>query len=251
MTKNEIKFLNSLLYSKYRYRHKKFIIEGVRAFEELLQSKHHIDKIFITDVFLDKYPKSPMINSNFDYEVITEVDFKKIQQTTNSQGIIAVVPIKKYDNIRKANNQNILILDSISDPGNMGTLLRSSVWFGIKNIFLSTGCVDIYNPKVVRSAMGAHFYLSNLIQLDMLDIVSKIRDSGHILLAATLEGTSYKKVSVKSKKWALILGSEAHGIDKNILNQIDIKISIPQKGSLESLNVAVAGSILLDRLSIQ
>ena len=250
ITKNKIKFLNSLLYSKYRNRHKKFIVEGVRAFEELLQSKHNIDKIFTTNIFLDKYPKSSIIKSNFDYKVITEVDLKKIQQTTNSQGIIAVVPIKKCNNISKVINGNILILDSISEPGNMGTLLRSAVWFGIKNIFLSNGCVDIYNPKVVRSAMGAHFYLSNFFQSDILDIVSKIKNSGHTLLAATLDGTSHQKISVESKKWALILGSEAYGIDKSILNQIDIKISIPQKGSLESLNVAVAGSILLDRLSI-
>ena len=95
--------------------------------------------------------------------------------------------------------------------------------------------------------MGAHFHLSNLRSINILDIITNLKTNGYNIIGATLDGLSYKNIKIK-KKWALILGNEAHGISKDIIPLLDKKISIPQIGSIESLNVAVAGSILLDRL---
>ena len=119
------------------------------------------------------------------------------------------------------------------------------------NILLSEQCVDPYNTKVIRSAMGAHFSMN--IVVDKIDShIKQLQSENFKIIAADLDTQdTIDSLEIDTDKWVLLLGSEAHGINKSILNQVDIKISIPQNGSLESLNVAVAGSILLDRLSIQ
>ena len=247
MTHNEIKYLKSLSFKKYRNQHKKFFIEGKRIVDELIQSNYKIDKIIITQDFIDKHSKHTLFSSKLDYQIISDKDYKKIKNTSNSQGIFALVPMKDSFNIKNNIKGPTLILNNISDPGNMGTLLRSAVWYGVNNIFISRGSVDIYNPKVVRSSMGAHFYLSNLFELDIYDIIPILTNKNFQVIAATVDGISYKNISIKNHDWALILGSEAHGIDSKILKLVNQQVSIPQKGNIESLNVAVAGSILLDR----
>ena len=247
MTHNEIKYLKSLSFKKYRNQHKKFFVEGKRIVDELIQSKHKIDKIIITQDFIDKHSEHTLFSSKLDYQIISDKDYKKIKNTSNSQGIFALIPMKDSFNTKNNIKGPTLILNNISDPGNMGTLLRSAVWYGVNNIFISRGSVDIYNPKVVRSSMGAHFYLSNLFELDVYDIISILINKNFQIIAATLGGISYKNISIKNHNWVLILGSEAHGIDSKILKLANQQVSIPQKGNIESLNVAVSGSILLDR----
>ena len=247
MTQNEIKYLQSLSLKKYRNQHNKFFIEGKRIVDELIQSNYKIDKIIITQDFIDKHSEHTLFSSKLDYQIISDRDYKKITNTSNSQGIFALVPMKDSFNIKKNIKGPTLILNNISDPGNMGTLLRSAAWYGVHNIFISRGSVDIYNPKVVRSSMGAHFYLANLLELDICDIIPILINRNFQVIAATLDGISYQNISIKNDDWALILGSEAHGIDSKILKLVNKQVSIPQKGNIESLNVAVAGSILLDR----
>ena len=251
ITKNEIKLIKSLSYSKHRNKNKKFTVEGFRICKEFIDSGHRVCSFIVTEHFLNKNPiffKQSNTPSIIRYKVISENDFKQIQNTKNSQGIIGIVPF--LNSSIKTNNidGNILVLDSISDPGNMGTLMRSAVWFGVENIFFTNNCVDQYNPKVIRAAMGAHFYLTNSLDVTVTDLLGIIDNNQHILLAATMNGKSYKTIK-NQKKWALILGNEAHGVDKKLLNKAKDNITIPQLGSIESLNVAVAGSILLDRLS--
>jgi len=248
ITKNEIKFIKSLSQSKHRNKHNKFVVEGFRICKELIQSGHKADTFIITEHFLNKNLNFLEQECNTPYKIISENDFKQIQNTKNSQGIISIVPF--LDNsINKGHlDGNILVLDGISDPGNMGTLMRSAIWFGVKNIFFTNNCVDQYNSKVIRSAMGAHFYLTVSKDISISDLIEIMNNNKHIFLAATMDGISYKSIE-KKKLWALILGSEAHGINTKLLNKANKHITIPQLGSIESLNVAVAGSILLDRLS--
>ena len=248
ITKNEIKLIKSLSHAKHRDRQKKFLIEGFRICKEIIESNNKVDFFVVTKHFLDKNTNFFKERPNIPYKIISENEFKQIQNTKNSQGIIGIVPF--LNNSTKTNNidGNILVLDSISDPGNMGTLMRSAVWFGVENIFFTNNCVDQYNAKVIRAAMGAHFYLKSSLDITTTDLLGIIDNNQHILLAATTNGKSYKSINDK-KKWALILGNEAHGVDKKLLNKAKDNITIPQLGSIESLNVAVAGSILLDRLS--
>ena len=247
MTQNKIKYLKSLSHKKYRNQHKKFFIEGKRIVDELIQSDYKIDEIIITQDFINRHPEHVLFSSNLDYQIISDKDYKKIKNTNNSQGVFALVPTKDSFDIKNDIKGPSLVLNNISDPGNLGTLLRSAAWYGINNIFISNDSVDIYNPKVVRSSMGAHFYLSNLFELSADDIISILINKNLQIIAATLDGISYKNISIKNNNWVLILGSEAHGIDNKILQLADQQVSIPKKGNVESLNVAVAGSILLDR----
>ena len=124
----------------------------------------------------------------------------------------------------------------------MGTLLRTSVWFGIQNIILSKQCVDIYNPKVVRSGMGAHFYLKSISNLSL----DTFRES-HTIIGADQNGNSINNFEIETP-WVLILGNEAHGLSKNNKELLDYIISIPKVGYGESLNVAVAGGIIIEHL---
>ncbi len=248
LTKNEIKFIKSLSYSKHRDKNKKFTVEGFRICKELIQSKKKVDFFIVTEHFFNKNINFLEKECNVPYKIINENEFSQIQNTKNSQGIVGIVPFPDNSISNKHTDGNILILDGISDPGNMGTLMRSAVWFGIKNIFFTNNCVDQYNSKVIRSAMGAHFYLTISREINMTDLISIIDNNQHILFAATMDGISYKDIKEKNL-WALILGSEAHGINKKLLNRSEKYITIPQLGFIESLNVSVAGSILLDRLN--
>ncbi len=248
ITNNEIKLLKSLSQKKYRYQHKLFLVEGLRLIEELINSNHKIIKIWTSDSFLDENPSMKKSITSIECNIIDEKYFSQILTTQNPQCIMALLPINEPINLSKLSDNNILILDGISDPGNMGSLLRSAVWYGIDSIILSKNCVDIYNPKVVRSAMGAHFYISNLIHGDLVEILHELKNDKYEIIGATLDGIDYKKIKVSNSSWALILGNEAHGISNELYDGIDQKISIPQRGPIESLNVAIAGSILLDRL---
>ena len=248
ITSNEIKLLKSLSQKKYRYEHKLFLVEGLRLIEELINSKHNIIKIWTTDTFLKDNPSIKKNIVDMDYSFIDEKYFHETLNTQNPQHIMALLPINESTTHAQLSDNNILILDGISDPGNMGSLLRSAVWFGINSIIFSKNCVDIYNPKVVRSAMGAHFYISNLINTNLMGIIDILKGDKYHTIGAVLDGINYKEMETNNKPWALILGSEAHGISEELHKVIDQNISIPQRGPIESLNVAIAGSILLDRL---
>jgi TrmH family RNA methyltransferase len=220
----------------------------LRLIEELINSNYNIKKIWTTDNFLNDHPGISDNIKDSDYSLIDEKYFDQILNTQHPQHIMALLPINEVDTQLKLSNKNVLILDEISDPGNMGSLLRSAAWYGIDSVLCSTNCVDIYNPKVIRSAMGAHFHISNLIHIDLIDTINMLKTDQYHIIGASLEGVHYKKMKVDRQPWALILGNEAHGINRELYKMIDQKISIPQRGPIQSLNVAIAGSILLDRL---
>ena len=172
ISSNEIKLLKSLSQKKYRYQHKFFLVEGSRLIEELINSNYKIKKIWTTDNFLNNHPKIRDNIKESDYSLIDEKYFNQILSTQHPQHIMALLPINEANTQLKLSDKNVLILDEISDPGNMGSLLRSAAWYGVNSVLCSTNCVDIYNPKVVRSAMGAHLYISNLINIDIIETIN-------------------------------------------------------------------------------
>ena len=246
LSKSEVKYLKSLSKKKYRQENQQFIVEGYRCIKELLNSDKKIERIWVTEHFFHEHSDLKEKKYSIDFEFIEESDLIYILNTKSPQDIMALVSIEKKESSLKIGKT--LILDNISDPGNMGTLLRTAAWYGIENVFCSKNSVDIHNPKVVRSAMGAHFNINNLCQTKLIDIIHNLKSRDYKIIAATLDGSSHKNFKINSNNWALILGSEAHGIRKEIINNVDNKISIHSIGLIESLNVAVAGSIILDRL---
>jgi RNA methyltransferase, TrmH family len=247
---NELKYYTSLKVKKYRQDEKKFFVEGKKQIEEGLKSSWTCEIIFHTPDFgeNDKSFLRQVKSKVTRLEEIKTIDFNKLSDTKSPQGIISVFHQKVFPPNELIPGKPLVLLENISDPGNLGTILRSCDWFGIKNIILNKDCADIYNPKVIRSTMGSIFHLNLFQPEDYLSVIRKLKSKGYKILTADTEGTSYKKYKYQAKT-ILVLASESHGPTKEILKISDEKITIDRIGNAESLNVAGAAAVLLSELS--
>jgi|TARA_B100000035_G_C20994868_1_gene551983 TrmH family RNA methyltransferase len=232
------KRIRSLHQKKFRDNHGLFIIEGLRTVKEALSAKALIDFVLTTESFAIK--NSGLFNS-IKIETVSELEMRQLSPSATPPGILAICKIPVFNSPNM--NKNFIYLDGISDPGNMGTILRTAVWFGVYQVALSKGCIDPYNPKVVRSAMGAHFYLSWLDQIELKEL------NDHFFFGADQRGQTIKEMNKKPGKWALAMGSEGHGLSDIVKSQLDQTIAIPKVGKGESLNVGIAMGILLQELT--
>ncbi len=242
------KLIKSLEKKKYRKLHQLFTIEGERLILEAGQSKVLIKQVYITDEFIVKPQHNSLMDLIAENAIVTnaisEREMKSICDTISPSGILAICEIPKPNDMDISNSDNWLYLDEIQNPGNLGTLLRSANWFGIKNVALSKSCIDVYNPKVLRGGMGAHFNL-NIYE----DVTLQIFEN-HTILGAFQNGENIYKLEINQvSPWVLVIGNEAHGISPDNINHISLRVTIPKIGSGESLNAAVAGSILLYQLT--
>ena len=249
ISKNKIKYLCSLKKKKFRIQNKSTILEGLRLIEQAMDFNADIKSIWVLkDRLVDnqKFINKVRLKNISLYE-INDKELKLISDTKNSQGYIAEVSIHRYlDNVSiDSINNNIVILDNISDPGNIGTILRTCAWYGIKSIILTSDSSDPFNLKCIRSGMGAHFYFNHIIILNNRDLKNNLKDYNFEVLCADLDGEDINSIDI-AKKWALILGSEAHGISNEFKNFN--KITINKYGNIESLNVSVATGIILNTL---
>ena len=248
MLKSDIKYLSKLLQKKYRTSEGKFIVEGRRLIEEGIKSKFNCHSIYITEEFKDNFPEfTKLINNNkIPLTILNKKDIEKISSTESPQGIAAVFEIPK--NEEKIYDENVVVcLDNISDPGNVGTILRTCAWFGIKAVLLSKDCAELYNPKVLRSSMGGVFNLNIFENVDLQIEIQSLKSLNYKIYLADMNGTDYRNVNFE-KKTAIIFSSEAFGPTKEIANLSDIKITIPSKGNIESLNVSAAAAIILSKI---
>ncbi len=244
MTNNTIKKIQSLKRGKYRKEYSQFFIEGKRLVKSALESGAKMENVYYTDAFNNENPGliQKIEKAGFTFEQIATKQLEKISFTQSPAGIAAVCNFPHIGN-PDVNQHKWLYLYQVSDPGNMGTLFRSAAWFGFTHIALSPDCVDPFNPKVVRAGMGAHFGLSIHSNIEL----SLFADS-HTLIGADHRGNDVSDFK-SPEKFVLILGSEAHGLSKNIQGILDQTISIEKTGVGESLNVGVAGAILMEKLS--
>ena len=250
LSKSDIKLINTLAKKKYRTLHQLFVIEGERLVSEAVQSKVVIKQIYITDEFIVRPQHDSLMDLIAENVIITnyisEKEMKGICDTVSPSGILALCTLPNSHDIDINNSENWLYLDEIQDPGNLGTLLRSADWFGIKNVALSENCIDIYNPKVLRGGMGSQFRLNLYEEVSLKDF----NESSHTIIGAFQQGENINDIDLKKlNPWVLVIGNEAHGINKKDNDQIDVKVTIPKIGSGDSLNAAVAGSILLYHLT--
>lgn len=244
MTNKEIKHIQSLARGKARKETGQYLIEGKRVVQSALEMKNEIVVVYMTEAFHQNNPNfmESIQNLGFSFKQIQSKIMGKISFTKTPSGVVALCSFPK-DSTIDPSQSTWLYLDQISDPGNMGTLFRSAAWFNFTHIALSPDCVDPYNPKVVRAGMGAHFGLS--IHTDInLDIFS----DSHTLLGADHRGDSFATIDVP-EKFVLTLGSEAHGLSESVLEKLDFTIAIKKRGFGESLNVGVAGAVLMYELS--
>lgn len=244
MNQNDFKIILSLKTKKGREKHNLFLIEGRRLIKSALLKHSIIKKIYFTENFKEKNSLllKNIFNKNILNEKILNKDIKKLSSTINPSGIVALCKIPKKK-VLSFNQSKWIYLDKISDPGNLGTLLRSASWFNFKNIALSKDCVDPFNPKVVRSSMGGVFDLSIHIGVE-LNKFSK----NYLIIGTNQNGLNINSFT-KPNKFVLIIGSESNGISKENLNKINQMITIKKLGKGESLNASTAGSIIMYKLS--
>ena len=235
------KQVKSLHLKKYRSLNNQFIVEGSRSVSSAIDAKAIIDSVFYTLDFSKKNPTLLEKVNRIPSKIVSSKEIRKLSPSANPSGILATCKIPKFEPFNK--NKNIIFLDNVSDPGNLGTILRTALWFGIDQIGYSSKSIDPYNPKVVRSAMGAHFSISWLGELSLDDI------NGYKILGADHRGKSIHTINIDNQRWALIMGSEAQGISKSAHSCIDELIGIPKVGEGESLNVGVSMGILLHELT--
>ena len=244
ISKTDIKKLSKLSTKKGRNEYDLYLIEGLRIIRSALRAQALINRIFVTPRFeesVDYQSISNRFNKMLKPEIIDEKTMKQITQTVTPSEILAVCSLPKITELPATIVSNWLYLDKIADPGNLGTLLRSAAWFGTTQVALSPHCADPFNPKVIRGGMGAHFSLQmvtncNLRQFKSLDF---------LIIGADHRGMSIVDFNHNARDWVLVIGNEAHGISKENSKHIEYSLSIPANGSGDSLNAAVAGSIML------
>lgn len=239
-TNLQIKFIRSLQLKKNRDENKLFICEGSKIIEELLlQANYKICEIYAKKSWIEKNPtiSVPIIETN-------DIEMQKISSLTTAPEVLALVHYKEFESI-DIHAKISLYLDNIADPGNMGTILRTSEWFGITQIYISPQCVHVYNPKVVQATMGSLFRL-NINVISLSDLIKK--NSFKNIYGAVLDGENINKINFEPHS-LIVMGSESHGISTENLNLLTHKILIPKYGNAESLNVSVATGIILDRIA--
>ena len=244
ISKTDIKKLSKLSTKKGRNEYDLYLIEGLRIIRSALRAQAPINRIFVTARFeesVDYQSISNRFNKMLKPEIIDEKTMKQITQTVTPSEILAVCSLPKITELPSTIESNWLYLDKIADPGNLGTLLRSAAWFGTTQVALSPHCADPFNPKVMRGGMGAHFSLQMVTNCNL----RQFKSSDHLIIGADHRGMTIIDFNHNAKDWVLVIGSEAHGISKENINHIEYSLSIPANGSGNSLNAAVAGSIML------
>lgn len=249
ISKNKISFLTSLSQKKFRQKNRKIIIEGYRIIEEALKSPYGIDSLIYEIGAGKKYKKIIETCRKNNIEILQgkAQELKKISNLKTSPGICAVVNLPKKElNIKKIMNSGLLLgVNNIKDPGNLGTIIRTAEWFGVNALIMDPGCCELYSPKVVKSAMGSLFHMDIFENIDLVHIIDKLKRYDFKILSTAAAGENLKKVNLDSLKKFVIIGSEADGINKTILNKSDYMIKIPGTGKVESLNAAVSCGIII------
>jgi TrmH family RNA methyltransferase len=237
LSNNRKKELISLKQKKYRQRYGQFMVEGEKSVFELYNSDYDISEILLTKEQNEKFghllnhPKTLVISSK-------EMD--QLSALETAPGIIAVSNFKEIfiDDLHFENKIS-LFLDGISDPGNLGTIIRIADWYGINQIVCSPNCVDLYNPKTIASSMGS-FSRINVLYHPLTDVLKNCKVPS---FACVMNGESIQDIK-PSKEAIIIIGNEANGISEEVENLSSRKVTIPRVGKAESLNAGIAAAII-------
>jgi len=242
ITKNQIKYINSLQQKKFRLENQSFIVEGAKSVFELLKSDFELELLFVTKSFSDEYE---VLLTNFS-KILTVVEtneLEKVGSFSSNNAALAVVKTKENIELLIHESEFALILDDIRDPGNLGTIIRNADWYGITKIICSLETVDFYNPKVINATMGS-FTRILLYYTDLVDFIGKqtVNIYGTLLDGENIHHTNFSDTGF------IVIGNEANGISNEITKLITHKITIPRFGGAESLNAGIATAVVLDNV---
>jgi len=221
-----------------------FIVEGPKMFGEA--PKDRMEKVYFSESYFEKQQKGKPLEG-VPFEVVQDSVFKSISDTQTPQGVLCLVKQYHYtlEELLKTERPLFLILENLQDPGNLGTIMRTAEGAGVTGVILSKGSVDIYNPKTIRSTMGSIYCVPFLYAEDLKQVLSLLRERGICSYAAHLDGTHTYDKEDYQKGTAFLIGNESSGLSSGLAAEADTYIRIPMEGQLESLNAAVAASILM------
>ncbi len=239
LTRNEIKLIKSLDKKKYRKQTGLFVAEGIKIIRDLLQSDFEVEKLYLSE------EAAELLGKEYEsgYEILDKKDFERISFQKTPQNALALVKTKSYK-FSSEDKGLYLVLDNIQDPGNLGTILRLADWFGLDAVLCTSDTVDMYNPKVVQSAMGSIFRVKT-IYMETQELSGLLKTNSAPVYGTFLEGENIYTAPLSTDGF-IIMGNEAHGIGNELENTVNHKITIPafKEQAVESLNVAVATAVI-------
>ena len=242
-----IKNIKKLNEKKYRDQMNQYIVEGIKLVKEAIVENAKIVKIVVCEECENdaNFEKSLMYEiAKYDCIYVSKKVFDSITNVNTPQGILAVIEKLSGEEKISYKEDIIVVLDGIQDPGNLGTILRTLDSVNLKQIILSEKCADPYNPKVVRSTMGAIFRVNIIECKNIVETLKNIKKNKYKIMATSLE-TENSIYTVDYNKKVLVIGNEANGVSKEVLELADEKVKIPMLGKTESLNAAVATGVIL------
>jgi len=245
-----------LLQKKTKAREKQgfFLVEGFKMFEEAKEAGDILVKAYASESFFNDITKeNPGYFANIDTEIVTDSVFNEVSATKTPQGILAIVKMASYslEEILNNPNANLMLLEDIRDPGNLGTILRTAEGAGVTGVILNSSCVDIYNPKVIRATMGSIYRVPFYYVNDFYSVLLELKNYHIPIFAAHLSGKEYYSEEYFRDKCALLIGNEANGLTEEASKLADYLVKIPMAGKVESLNAAVAAAILMYEVARQ
>ena len=236
--------------SKVRTEQGVYVVEGVKMFQEA--PKDEIVKAYISEELFEKGVLKGRLEG-IPYEVLKTEVFNHVADTKTPQGILCILKQKQYtlDQLTDTECPLLLVLENLQDPGNLGTMMRTAEGAGVSGVLLSRGCVDIYNPKTIRSTMGSIYRVPFLYTDDLLGDLEKLHEKGIATYAAHLKDSCWYDEASYKEPTAFLIGNEGNGLSDEISEKAKQYIKIPMEGQLESLNAAVAAAILMYEASRQ
>ena len=243
LSKNQLKYIQSLHQKKYRQQHGAFLVEGAKSVQEVLQSDFNIELVVATDAFykenahLTDHQKAPV-------EIASVADLERAGTLDSNNAALAVVRTKENRPLLAEPGEIALILDDIRDPGNLGTILRIADWYGVRKILCSETTADVYNPKVISASKGS-FTRVNWWYGDVAEVLRQHDASTGAVYGALLDGDDVHTLPF-SQSGYLVMGNESNGIRPETAQYITQRVTIPRYGDAESLNVGIATAVLLD-----
>lgn len=241
--------------SKTRYEQRVFVVEGPKMTFEA--PADWIEKIYVSESFWNA-PENFQKFEKYDYEVVSDSVFKSISDTQTPQGILGIVKMPEYTledlmqtAAAKSQKPHLLVLESIQDPGNLGTMLRTGEGAGVSGIIMNRTTVDIFNPKTIRSTMGSLYRVPFYITEDLEETLQELKKNDILVYAAHLKGTKSYDMPDYTRGTAFLIGNEGNGLSEEIAEMSDEYIRIPMEGQVESLNAAIAATLLMYEVNRQ
>jgi RNA methyltransferase, TrmH family len=253
LIKATIRDLQGLSRKKQREESGRFLVDGVRGVREALRSRYTVLEVLFTEELLSDAAGEDLVGeAKTRTGVVNQIsagEMAKISDTVTAQGVVAVMQGMQWnptDVLERGDRASLIVaLDAVSDPGNLGAIIRTCDWFGVNGLFLGLHSVELHNPKVVRSSVGSIFHLPIVPDIDLPTTLEQAKQCGYTVYATAADGAEYADEMRYPEKLLLILGNEAWGVSSSVMQAVDASLAIRRYGSAESLNVGTACGVIL------